>query len=346
MITAQASMATIGYNAPEVERALGRAETICREIGNATEMFPILGALRIYYLGFGNRDRGHELAPQMVEIAENQGSKPQLAEAYFHMGDNLMLEGQFPDSLSYLERSMAHCQPGQKVAADIDALTMALQRSIQSLWCLGYADKALETSIRAFEHAASLKHPASMAVAYLGFAIMRMLRRDDEAEQEAEALAKFAEEHGFSSYNGPASHFRSVAVLERGSVDEALAGLLLQLDYTRTSGYKLALPRGLGSVAEAYCRMGDPNRGLSAISEAFAEMEGTSERLYESELHRIKGELLFMQDASNAEHAQQSFRNAIEVARRQQARFFELRATMSLARLFDRQATATRRARS
>ncbi len=337
LITGQASMSAVGFNSPEVERALVRAETICREIGNAAEMFPILGALRIYYLGFGNRDRVRELAAQMVEIAENQGSKDLLAEAYFHWGDSLMLEGQFRDALTYLERAMAHCQPGQKVAADIDALTMSLNRAAPTLWSLGYADQALDACRKALEHAASLNHPASIAVARFGSSMVRMLRRDGEAEQEAEALAAFANEHGSSYYDWVALDIRSTALLERGLVIEALRGLSQIVELSRWTGVKLLLPHTLAAVAEAHGRIEEPARGLEVISEAFAEMADGVAQHFEAELYRIKGELLLMQDASNAEQAQQSLREAIEVARRQEAKFYELRATMSLARLLAKQ---------
>ncbi len=93
----------------------------------------------------------------------------------------------------------------------------------------------------------------------------------------------------------------------------------------------------LAALAEAYGGMDDPKRGLETISDAFTEMETLSANLNEAELYRIRGDLLLIQDASNAEQAQQSLREAIEVARRQGAKFFELRATMSLARLLAKQ---------
>jgi predicted ATPase len=82
--------------------------------------------------------------------------------------------------------------------------------------------------------------------------------------------------------------------------------------------------------------MREPSRGLELISEAFAEMEDSAEQYLEPELYRLKGDLLLMQDALNAGQAEKSFRKAIEVARRQEAKFYELRATMSLARLLDK----------
>jgi class 3 adenylate cyclase/tetratricopeptide (TPR) repeat protein len=338
MLTAQASMVLLGYNAPEVERALLRAESVCQEVGNATQMFPILSALRIYYLGFAKHRRGHELAQQLLEIAQHEGSKSHLAEAYFNMGDNLQWEGEFGKSLSYLERAIDLCEPGQKVAADLDALTMCLQRACVSSWCVGYADKALAISIRALKHTASLKHPMSMAVAHLTSAVVRNLRRDPEALEAAQTLLAFTTEHGLSFYHWVASALSSIALLERGSVTEALAGLLQVADQQRQLGLRGLLPRHLTLIAKAYGKLGNPNQGLEVISQAVAVIEDTSERLYEPEVHRTRGELLLLQDSSSVEQAFDSFRNAIEIARRQEARFYELRATMSLARLLAQQA--------
>jgi len=313
-----------------VERALSRAESICREIGNPAQLFSILGDLRIHLLGFGKHRRTRELAGQMLEIAEKQRCKELLAEAYFHWGDTLWVGGHFREALTYLDRAIAHSQPGQKFAADIDAVIMALQRAGPTLWHLGHAEQALDACRRGSERAAAIKHPASILVAQLTFCLVRNLRRDPGAEGEAETLAALANEHGFPYYERVAQLQRSLAIL-------ATVDLLQLVEFSRLTGLKLFLPRLVTALAEAYGRTGDPDRGLEHISDAFAEMEALSEGLGEAELHRIKGDLLLMRDASKAEEAEYSFRKAIEVARRQEARFYELRATMSLSRLLDQQ---------
>jgi tetratricopeptide (TPR) repeat protein len=148
---------------------------------------------------------------------------------------------------------------------------------------------------------------------------------------EAETLATLANEHGFSYYE------EGTAVLERSLTTRAPAELLRLVELARQTGLKLFLIDVLAALAEAYGRMGDSGRGLDHISDAFAEMEDSSKGSAEAELHRIKGELLLVQDASNAEQARQFLHKAIEVARRQEAKFYELRATMGLARLLAKQ---------
>jgi predicted ATPase len=105
----------------------------------------------------------------------------------------------------------------------------------------------------------------------------------------------------------------------------------------KAGGSQLFDDRCLALIARALNRVGRFDRGLRSIDEAFAFIDRSGQRMYEAEVHRLKGELLIAQDASNAAQAEQSFRTAIEIARRQKAKSWELRATTSLARLLARQ---------
>jgi class 3 adenylate cyclase/tetratricopeptide (TPR) repeat protein len=261
MLTAQASMSAIGYNAPEVARALGRAEAICKQIGSAVEMFPVVSALATHHLGFGRHRLVHELAVQLVEIAENQKSKALLAEAYCQLGFCLWWEGRFRDSLTYQERAIANFQPGQKIGAGVDAMTIAMYRVAHSLWFLGYADKALHACIRSIEHATGLAHSASILVARLGSCLLRMIRRDREAVQETETLAAIAEECGSSSYDWVVLPIRSQTLLDQGSVSEALSGLLQTVEHQRLAGTKLALTIHLGPSGRSLWEGGKSRSG-------------------------------------------------------------------------------------
>src|SRR5260370_38433372 len=98
------------------------------------------------------------------------------------------------------------------------------------------------------------------------------------------------------------------------------------------SGGEMAFVHILRGISQAYLKRADAGKGLAAISEAFAVMEASGDKSTEAELYRTRGELLLMQDAANAVEVEQSLRKAIEVARRQEARFFEFRPTMRLPR--------------
>jgi class 3 adenylate cyclase/tetratricopeptide (TPR) repeat protein len=337
MVTGRASMPTIGYGAPEVRNALGRAEEICRQIENPADLFSIVSALCTYYLAFAQHRKVHELVAELVEIGRREGNETMISLSYFHLGQSLFFLGEFTPALANLERAIALFQPGQKIAADADILTISLHQAALSLWHLGYADKALERRAKAMERAVSLNHAASVVVARSGCCQLRLLRREPEAEDEAKSMIAFCGEHGLRSYELPALAFRSWALLEHGSVAEAVTGLSEAAQRSRVTGTRIGLVRVLAGLAEAYGKAGTSAKGLDTLSQAFAELEASSERYAEAELFRLQGALLLMQDPSNVWQAEQSFRKAIDVACRQEAKFYELRAAMSLARLLDRQ---------
>ena len=132
---------------------------------------------------------------------------------------------------------------------------------------------------------------------------------------------------------------------EQGRNEEGIAQIQEGLAALRATGAELLRPYHLCLLAEAYMETGRLDDGLSALTEALAAADENENRNYEAETHRLKGELLLRQDDSNTAEAQNCFQRAIEIARKQSAKSWELRATTSLARLLANRADATRRAR-
>ena len=126
-------------------------------------------------------------------------------------------------------------------------------------------------------------------------------------------------------------------------MEEGIAQLRQGFAYWETRGIQYRRPTFLAWLAEAYGKAAQTEEGLSVLDEALAQVERTGERYYEAELHRLKGELLLMQDdeaETSLHQAESCFQHAIQVARRQQAKSCELRAVMSLCRLWQRQGNA------
>ncbi len=322
MLTAQSSMATTGYGAPGVEAALRRAEALCREIGSATETFPVLAGLFAYYSTRAEHPSAYSVASEMVEIAQEQRNDALLIDAYTALAGNLFYQGRFAQALADAKQAIALHQPGQErplVYVD-DTLVYSFMTAAFSLWFLGYADQALQTSASAIAHAASLRHPFSEAMAHQIASMVLLHRRDGAALQRAEALMAFCVEHGFGAIEAIVISVRSSALMEQGSVPEALSEAHKAIEIMRGTGSKLALARVLCTLAEGYARTANPTAGLAAISEALDHVEKTSERFWKAELYRIQGELILMRDELNAEDAERSLRTAIKVARGQEAR--------------------------
>jgi len=143
-------------------------------------------------------------------------------------------------------------------------------------------------------------------------------------------------EHGFTEILAYATVVRGSEMAQQGSNEEGIAQIQEGLAASRATGAELTRPCFLCLLAEACMETGRVDDGLSALTEALAAADQHGNRYYEAEMHRLQGELLIKQDDSNAVEAQSCFERAIEVARKQSAKSWELRATVSLARLLDR----------
>jgi predicted ATPase len=203
------------------------------------------------------------------------------------------------------------------------------------LWALGYAEQALQWSDDALASAAGLSQQAWLANALALTASLHVFLRDPHMTQErAEAAIAIASEHGFRFEQGYATFARGRALAERGQLDEGIAEMRRAVAALETTGFATR-PQWFAYLAEPSARTEGPDAGLQLLAEGFALVDARGHRMFEAELHRLKGELSLMRDAENIAHAESCFRTAIEIARRQRAKSWELRATMSLARLLD-----------
>jgi len=207
-----------------------------------------------------------------------------------------------------------------------------------TLWHLGYPDQALKRGDEALALAQRLAHPFSLAFAEFVVIVLRQFRREARVAQEyAESMIALSTEYGLTDQLGWATTLRGCAMAEQGCHEEGIAQIQEGLAATRATGAELWRPQVLCSLAEAYREAGRFGDGLSALAEALAATDEQGARAFEAEIHRLKGELLLREDHSSPAEAQRCFQRAIEIARKQSAKSWELRATTSLARLLARQ---------
>jgi predicted ATPase len=219
-----------------------------------------------------------------------------------------------------------------------DAGVVCLMISAWTLWQLGYPDQALKRGNEATALAQALFHPLGLAFAESFLGVLRQFRREARAAQEAaEGVIALSAEHGFPGWLALATILRGWAMAEQKRSEEGIAQIQEGLAASRAIGAELNRPYFLCLLAEAYGEADRLNDGLSALTEAQVAADEHGNRNYEAEIHRLKGELLLKQDDSNAVEAQSCFQRAVEIAGKQSAKSLELRATMSLARLLDRQ---------
>jgi predicted ATPase len=204
------------------------------------------------------------------------------------------------------------------------------------LWYLGYPDQALQRSHEALTLAGELAHPFSLAHALDCAAWLLQLRREEQAVKErAEAAILLATEHRFAMEAAWGTTLRGWALAAQGQREEGIAQIRQGLTAWQATEAELFLPWWLAFLAQAYGQVGQTEEGLTILTEALAEADKNGERFYEAELYRLRGELRLQLRAQ--EKAEEDFRQAITLARRQHAKSWELRAVMSLSRLWQSQ---------
>jgi predicted ATPase len=206
------------------------------------------------------------------------------------------------------------------------------------LWLLGYPDQALETSREALALARELSHPFSLACALvLAAVVSQQCGKVREAQERADEASALCSERGIPFFFAWGSILRGWALTAQGRGEEGIEQKLQGLAAYSATGAELARPYFLALLAEAYGKAGQTHEGLNVLTEAQAAVKKTGERFWETELHRIKGELLSRLPPAHRDEATACFREALDVARRQSAKSLELRAATSLGRLWQRQ---------
>lgn len=186
--------------------------------------------------------------------------------------------------------------------------------------------------------AQELAHPFSLTFALYEVALLHQFRRERPLTLElAERAMKVSTEQGFASWLALGSILRGWALAQQGQGEREIAPMRQGLAAYLATGAELGRPRQLAMVAEAYGRVGQTAEGLAVRAEALMAVHKSGEHSYEAELYRLKGELLLAHSAANQAEADACFCQALAVGRRQQAKSWELRAAMSLARLWQQQ---------
>jgi TOMM system kinase/cyclase fusion protein len=337
-----ALMATKGYAAQEVEYAYARARELCRQVGETPQLFQALWGLWYFYLVRAELQTARELGEQLLNLAQRVQAPAFLLLAHRALGQTLTFLGEFSTAQGHLEQGMSLYDPEQHRAfASLygqDQGVICRSWAALALWCLGYPDQALRRSREALTLAQELAHPFSLAYAMCFAGKLCQLRREVQAAQErATAAMALCTEQGFALYLARGTIQRGWALAEQGQGADGLAQMHQGMAAYQATGSEVFRPYYVAFLAEAYGKTGQAEEGLTMLAEALAAVHKTGERFYEAELYRLKGELLLARSAGDYTEAEACFRQALDIARQQQAKSLELRAAMSLARLWHQQ---------
>jgi predicted ATPase/DNA-binding winged helix-turn-helix (wHTH) protein len=337
-----ALIATKGWAASETEQVYSRAWQLCQQCEDTPQVFPILWALCSCYIVQGELQKAREMATRLLSLAYRAPERTFLPEAHHILGATLYDMGAFGPAHDHLEQSLTLYESQQDrsylVQFSTDLRVFCLVYSSHVLWHLGYPEQALARSREALSRAQRLAHVFSQALALSYAAMLHQFCGDwRSASARAEAAMALCTEKGFAYYLAWGTIMQGWALVVQAQREDGITQMHQGLTALQATGAKRALPYYLTLLAEAYEKAGQPGEGLRVLAEACAEVQNTGERRWEAELYRLKGKLLLKQGDPDAYEVEACFTQALNIARRQQAKSLELRAAMSLSRLWQQQ---------
>ena len=335
-------MAVRGYTAQDVEKVFGRARELCRQIGETPQLFTALRGLRQYYQIRGDSQTAFELSEQLLRLAERAQDSALLMEAHNALGAALFWMSYFGPAHDHFNRVIGLYDPQVHRSHAFfyanDPGVVASSYAAWTLWYLGYTDQSLQRLDRALALARELAHPFSLAVALAyGSSLHYFRRASGPAREWAEQAIALATEHGFPFWLAQGTMVRGWALTEQGRVAEGIAELRQGL--TTWRGHtELARPSYLTMLAQGLARAGQSEEAFAALNEAMATVSGRADRTFDAvDVYHLKAELLLAQGEPKDAEAEACLRRAIEIAGRQGAKPWELRATLTLSHLLERQ---------
>jgi predicted ATPase len=334
-----ALMATKGFAAPEVEQTYARARALCTQVGETPQLVPTLRGLCRFYQSRGALLPARELGEQLYRLAQQAAVPTRLLEAHDALGVILFLLGDYAAARTHLEQGIAlidltaerdlalrhGAAPGMRcliVAAD-------------TLWCLGYPVQAMRRCEEALSRTQELANLQTLVMAQHWANYLHHRHCDVLAVQEqAETLLAFATEQGFPLFVAYATCWLGWVLSMQGQGEVGLEQMRQSLAAILNMGQAVTQPLCLILMAEAMGQAGQVAEGLHLLGEARAVMADGGRGDLLAEAYRLQGKFLLRQVVPDAAQAEASLQQALAIARRQQAKSWELRAAMSLSRLW------------
>jgi tetratricopeptide (TPR) repeat protein len=349
---AYALMSTKGMAAPETLAALEearllieRAEAAGEPVGDPQQLLVLNGFWLANHVAF-NGGALRELAARFLALAEKQSAIIPLIRGHRLMGVSLMWTGDIVAGRAHFDRAVELCDqaerpPATRIGNDLWVYTLSDLRAYtlsdrsMTLWTLGYPDAALADVHRVAKEVGDMARVASLAYALATTSRACILcGRYAAARAQLDQAIAWTDEKGAVFWKALVELSKGCVLAMTGKSYEAVQMLTSGIAAWRLTGSTAALPMYLSDLARAYTDDGQIDDARRCIDEAIVAIKTTKETIYEAEVYRIAGDVALKSPQRNATEAEWNFNRALAVARQQQAKSWELRAAMSMARLW------------
>jgi predicted ATPase len=333
-----------GIASSEVERTYARTRELCRDVGDSRQLFLAEWGLCHVHLARAEHSRAKELADSLLVLAEREGDSGLLLQANHAAWSTHNALGESLAAKSAAERGWAIYDPAVHgthafIYGGHDPAVCSRNIGSWALWRLGYPEQALAWQEAGLALARQQPpHPSMLAHTFTWAAFLHQFRRDShKLREQAELAVSLAREQGIANNEAEGSMLLGWLMAAEGESEEGVRLIRNGITVRQSSGTLFHHSYFLGLLAEAHARAGQNAEALHLLSEALSFAERRSERWYEPELRRLRGEYLLHEGATQACDAEATFKEALSLARAQGAKAWELRSAVSLAGLWAQQ---------
>jgi predicted ATPase/class 3 adenylate cyclase/DNA-binding winged helix-turn-helix (wHTH) protein len=337
-----ALQATQGLAAPAVEQPFARARALCAQVGDTPQVVPVLRGLSRFYANRGEWATARALGEQLLRLAQRAALPTHrltahdiIGNAYYHVGD-------YGAARTHCEQGIAltdlAAPGGQGLHGHATPEVTCRTFAAHALWCLGFPAQAIRRSQDALAQAQALAHPPSLTIAQHYAALLHQRRREAPlAQAQAEALVTLGTAQELPLQVGFGTVSQGWALAMQGQGEAGVALMHQGMAAVWATGARGGRPFDLVRLAEAMGHAGHVTEGLHLLEEALTAFAASERGDMRAEAYRLQGDLLRRQAVAAAAQVEACFQQALAIARGQQAKSWELRAAMSLSRLWQHQ---------
>ncbi len=333
-----AMIALKGWAAPEVAEIYTRARELSQQLKDTSQASKALLGLAAFHLVRADYRTAHEIIGELFDLARQEGSMEAEVAAEATLGCILMNLGQPGEGVEHLRKGLTDSLPAKHVWLSYHygqhPQVFCLAMIGRALWLLGYPDQALARATEAVEAAREVSHPLSEAFALEWLGGVHLSRREyKEAHLVAQQALALSTDQGFPMYRATAALTRGTVLVEEGDGEDGIEQIKSSLKDIEATGARVNLPYYLSLLAESYASLSMTTESLETLDRAIGVIKVTGESWWLAEMHRLRGETFRLRGDADAS-VEVCFEEALLVARQQKAKSLELRAALSLGRVW------------